>query len=125
MIIGTAIVAGLSGYMVGIASSLGIIPLPFGGVVSLRKNGMPDYDDEEESAEEDVDEAILDHAPNWRNGFEADKRDGLRSTASAQQVQPEEKSKLLLADDGLEACKLVLVVRTDLGMTKGTSACSG
>lgn len=59
-----------------------------------------------ESEESDIDEedTILDHAPNWSNGFEADKKQGLRASTS----QPI-----------TEECKLVLVVRTDLGMTKG------
>lgn len=62
-----------------------------------------------ESEESDIDEedTILDHAPNWSNGFEADKKQGLRASTS----QPI-----------TEECKLVLVVRTDLGMTKGKIA---
>jgi PTH2 family peptidyl-tRNA hydrolase len=51
----------------------------------------------------------MDHAPNWANGREADRKQGLVA----------EKPK----DTG-EECKLVLVVRTDLGMTKGTSILS-
>ncbi|KAJ4306856.1 hypothetical protein N0V88_000227 [Collariella sp. IMI 366227] len=72
-----------------------------------------------ESDESDVDEddTLLDHAPNWGNGEEADRRQGLRKSSSDE------------GDKGRpwkfnprEECKLVLVVRTDLGMTKGKIA---
>lgn len=121
MIIGTALIAGISGYMIGIASSLGFLPIPF-MPATPKKRGIDNYDDEEESEEEDIDEEILDHAPNWANGVEADKRDGLRVVEK--EVKKEKKSSKKqdsepeLEDDG-EECKLVLVVRTDLGMTKG------
>jgi len=78
MIIGTAIIAGITGYMIGMASSLGIFPNPF-VTKEPKPRGIANYDDEEESAEEDIDESILDHAPNWANGLEADARDGLRA----------------------------------------------
>ncbi len=65
---------------------------------------------------------MLDDAPNWENGFEADKRDGLRSAvaqggsnAAAEKQDWEDRT-------AGEECKLVLVVRTDLGMTKGISS---
>jgi len=120
IIIGTAIIAGLSGYMVGIASALGFLPIPF-APKAAHPRGVANYDDETESEEEEVDEAVLDHAPNWANGFEADKRDGLRAVGKTPGAgQAEEKD----ADwaDSTEECKLVLVVRTDLGMTKGKIA---
>merc|ERR1712098_1019600 len=76
MIIGTALIAGISGYLFGIGSGLGLFPNPF-VTKEARKRGISNYDDEEESEEEDIDASVLDHAPNWSNGFEADKRDGL------------------------------------------------
>jgi peptidyl-tRNA hydrolase, PTH2 family len=118
MLIGTAIVAGVSGYMIGIASSLGLIPNPF-VAKEPRRRGVDNYDDEEESEEEDIDESILDHAPNWANGLEADKRDGLRATAASKSKK--EEAVKTAWEDSNEECKLVLVVRTDLGMTKGWS----
>ena len=126
ILIGTAIIAGVSGYMLGIASSLGIIPNPFVARPPVRR-GIHNYDDEEESAEEEVDEGILDHAPNWANGYEADKRDGLRARTGPSK-EGEKKSKKASSSsagevpewqNSKEECKLVLVVRTDLGMTKG------
>jgi PTH2 family peptidyl-tRNA hydrolase len=121
MIIGTAIIAGVSGYMIGIASSLGLIPNPF-VAKEARRRGISNYDDEEESAEEDIDESILDHAPNWSNGLEADKRDGLRATAAGRTEAKKEQEVIKTGwEDSNEECKLVLVVRTDLGMTKGLS----
>ncbi len=120
MLIGTAIIAGISGYMIGIASSLGLIPNPF-AAKAPRGKGVSNYDDEEESEAEDIDESILDHAPNWANGLEADKRDGLRATAANKtEVKQQEVAKTGW-EDSTEECKLVLVVRTDLGMTKGVS----
>jgi hypothetical protein len=117
MLIGTAIIAGLSGYMIGIASSLGFLPVPF-ATKTPPVRGISNYDDEEESEEEDVEESILDHAPNWANGLEADKRDGLRAPAPTA-AQKQEASW----EDSAEEYKLVLVVRMDLGMTKGKSSC--
>lgn len=114
MLVGTAIIAGLSGYMIGIASSLGFFPIPF-MPKAPKERGIANYDDEEESEEEDIDASILDHAPNWSNGLEADKRDGLRVMERSAAKKNEKPG---LVDNG-EECKLVLVVRTDLGMTKG------
>ncbi|TVY31109.1 Peptidyl-tRNA hydrolase [Lachnellula hyalina] len=97
MLIGTAIIAGISGYMIGIASSLGFLPIPF-ATKTAPTRGISNYDDEEESEEEDIDESILDHAPNWSNGLDADKRDGLRApslnAARKQQALLEEDSKI-------------------------------
>ena len=120
MIIGTAIIAGISGYMIGIASSLGFLPIPF-MPKAARERGIANYDDETESEEEDIDEGILDHAPNWNNGLEADKRDGLRAR-TGNEAKKEDRQKMDWEDSTVnEECKLVLVVRTDLGMTKGIS----
>jgi PTH2 family peptidyl-tRNA hydrolase len=115
-LIGTVIVAGLSGYMIGIASSLGFLPIPF-MPRTPKARGIANYDDEEESEDEDIDESILDHAPNWANGLEADKRDGLRVVPTPE--QKEEAVEKSAWEGSTEECKLVLVVRTDLGMTKG------
>lgn len=128
MIIGTALVAGVSGYMIGIASSLGLIPNPF-VAKPPRERGIANYDDEEESTDEEIDDSIkIDHAPNWANGIEADKRDGLRVVPSTANKKPEVKKPLQEAqspfDDSTEECKMVLVVRTDLGMRQGNPASS-
>lgn len=127
MIIGTAIIAGISGYMIGIASSLGLIPNPF-VTKPVRKRGLENYSDEEESGDEDIDEAVtIDHAPNWANGFEADQRAGLRDLRPTKGFKEPVAEKKAVAEDtpswenSKEDCKLVLVVRTDLGMTKGMS----
>lgn len=161
MIIGTAIIAGMTGYMLGMGSSLGIFPNPF-STKPPRPRGVDYYSDEEESEDEDIDASILDHAPNWSNGLEADKRDGLRTTTNdknaskkrsgkkSKAVKKEEEAEVKMEDvpksenakpgqrqewetgtekdgkrqdweaKGSEECKLVFVVRTDLGMTKGT-----
>ncbi|PBP20294.1 hypothetical protein BUE80_DR008964 [Diplocarpon rosae] len=138
IIISTALIAGVSGYLIGIGSSLGLFPNPF-VTKAPKKRGIENYDDEEESEEEDIDASVLDHAPNWSNGLEADKRDGLRATAAGTKAQvklektAEEYAMLKLEgserettkpdwEDSNEECKLVLVVRTDLGMTRGKIA---
>lgn len=108
VIIGTSIVTLITGYMLGLYSSRGYLISP-----SLAEERRRFRNDPVESEESDIDEedlVNLDHAPNWANGPEADKRQGLRYTS-----RPE------VADNG-EECKLVLVVRTDLGMTKGKIA---
>ncbi len=81
--IATAIVAGQAGYMLGTASSLGLLG---GNTASKprRHEKSKSSDMEDESGSEDEPQADL-------NGF----------------------------SDSYEECKLVLVVRTDLGMTKG------
>ena len=122
MLIATAILAGLSGYMIGIYSSLGFLPIPFQASKSTdarRKSRTENYDDEEESSGEDIDEAVLDHAPNWANGAEADKRDGLKAAAVKEEEVEVKKEAGPSWENSKEDCKLVLVVRTDLGMTKG------
>ena len=122
IVIGTAIIAGISGYMIGIASSLGFFPIPF-APKAPRERGISNYDDEEESDGTDIDEGVLDHAPNWANGFEADKKDGLRNIAKPVQKEKTSKKENVEEKKPLgnpnEECKLVLIVRTDLGMTKG------
>ena len=116
MIIATAVLAGISGYMIGIASSLGFLPIPFTSKPPVVR-GVANYDNEEESSEEEIEDSLpLDHAPNWANGAEADKRDGLRFSAVAGKAAPAERQSW---ESSSEECKLVLVVRTDLGMTKG------
>lgn len=114
VLISTAILSLITGYMLGIGSSLGLFPNPFLQSSEARsvakRTKTSNYDDEEESSEEEVDGILLDHAPNWANGEAADVRDGLKAAKKA--AKPE-------WEDSTEECKLVLVVRTDLGMTKG------
>lgn len=68
---------------------------------------------------------MLDHAPNWSaSGVSAGKDGEVRKRGGLGQgpkKKVEEKNgvKEEIKDTG-EECKLVLVVRTDLGMTKGT-----
>lgn len=99
--------------MLGVGSSLGLFPNPFRqSAAAYKKSKTSNYNDEEESSEEQVDGILLDHAPNWANGEAADVRDGLK-------VKPKEKEEKPEWENNTEECKLVLVVRTDLGMTKG------
>lgn len=103
-VVATSIVALISGFLLGIYSIRGYLISP-----ALKAERDGNWKDPVESEESDIDEddTILDHAPNWANGEEADRRQGLRA---APQPAPLKSG---------EECKLVLVVRTDLGMTKG------
>lgn len=105
MIIGTAIISIATGYMLGMASSLGFLPNPFAGPKAPRQRGdTSHYNDEEESSEEEIDDGvIIDHAPNWANGVEADKRDGLRASALKKRVAKE---------NGMETPKAVVAPGT-------------
>jgi PTH2 family peptidyl-tRNA hydrolase len=121
MIIGTAIISLMTGYMLGLASSLGLVPIPF--MQSLAPPGgkaARKYESEVESSEEEIDigSVPLDHAPNWANGEAADLRDGLRQAEPLKTNERKEREGPTWKV-GNEECKLVLVVRTDLGMTKG------
>ncbi len=131
--------------MLGMGSSCGFLPTPFSSFPTPsnqhRHGDTSHYDDESESSEEEIDaDEILDHAPNWANGAEADKREGLRMSAlqkrqGAQRLEEkaerkktkkatgsreeEERRELQKDWDLTEECKMVLVVRRDLGMGPG------
>ena len=110
VVVTTSVLSLVSGFLLGIYAIRGYVVSP-----ALKEERAANWKDPVESEESDIDEddKILDHAPNWSNGEEADRRQGLRTNAPA------------VAPKANEECKLVLVVRTDLGMTKGMySACS-
>ncbi|KAK0651310.1 peptidyl-tRNA hydrolase PTH2-domain-containing protein [Cercophora newfieldiana] len=109
VVVTTSIVALVSGFLLGVYAIRGYVISP-----ALKKERDAKWKDPIESEESDIDEddTILDHAPNWTNGEEADRRQGLRAATQAAAVAPKAN----------EECKLVLVVRTDLGMTKGKIA---
>jgi hypothetical protein len=107
IIITTAIVTGLTGYALGIWTIRGYLISP--SLVEERRRALHDPVESDES-DVDEDDTVLDHAPNWANGADADRKQGLKAA--------EEKKEPVVKDNG-EECKLVLVVRTDLGMTKG------
>ncbi|KAH8678008.1 peptidyl-tRNA hydrolase PTH2-domain-containing protein [Xylariales sp. PMI_506] len=132
VIVATSVVALISGYMLGVYASKGYLISP-----ELVEERRRNYEDPLESEESDVDdETILDHAPNWINSLDADRRDGLKNPEektkkkkkkSAKAVEKlvdidEEAPATTPAFNSNEECKLVLVVRTDLGMTKGKIA---
>ncbi|CRK33299.1 hypothetical protein BN1723_004071 [Verticillium longisporum] len=117
LILTTSAVTFLSGFALGVFAIRGYLISP-----ALKAERRGNLRDPIESDESDIDEddTILDHAPNWANGEAADRRDGLRQE---EKKKDEKKAKAVpIADVGKEECKLVLVVRTDLGMTKGKMA---
>lgn len=123
VVITTSIVALISGFLLGVYSVRGYLISP-----ELHAESRANYDDPVDSDETDIDEedTVLDHAPNWANGEDADRKQGLRATAAGKAAGKGDKKKTgeetptgpTIEDTG-EECKLVLVVRTDLGMTKG------
>lgn len=130
ILISTSIVVFLSGFLLGMYSVRGYLFIS----PSLASQRLSNFNDPLESEESDIDEddTILDHAPNWANGEDADRRDGLKASNSkkakktskdkaedkADSAQPQQT---VAEGSANEECKLVLVVRTDLGMTKGSS----
>lgn len=139
IVISTSFVALLTGFLLGVYSARGYLITP-----EFYKESRANYDDPVDSDETDVDEddLVMDHAPNWANGEEADRRQGLRATAAgvkkgalsggkkgvgaaaaaAAAAGGEDTPEGPMVEDTGEECKLVLVVRTDLGMTKGEHA---
>lgn len=117
VVISTSIVALVSGFLLGVYSIQGYLVSP-----DLKAEREHYWKDPVESEESDIDEddTILDHAPNWANGEDADRRQGLRATAAATSKTTSAAKPTEQANNIKEECKLVLVVRTDLGMTKGS-----
>ncbi|UNI16100.1 Aminoacyl-tRNA hydrolase [Purpureocillium takamizusanense] len=121
VILTTALASFVTGWLFGVFTTRGYLISP--GLAEERRRF---HRDPVESDESDVDEddSLLDHAPNWANGVQADRRQGLRADAAGAAVARAPSTGGGgggLVDNG-EECKLVLVVRTDLGMTKGKIA---
>ncbi|QPG93686.1 hypothetical protein C2857_001717 [Epichloe festucae Fl1] len=120
VILTTALATFITGWLFGLYTTRGYLISP-----ALAEERRRNFNDPVESEESDIDEddTILDHAPNWANGEDADQKQGLRARARVGGLL-EKKKPLALdnSDDPNEECKLVLVVRTDLGMTKGKIA---
>lgn len=102
--------------MLGIFSSLGFLPIPFApsntSTSSKPKGRTSGYDDEPESSEEEISEGEGQHAPNWGGAVAGSEKKGEKEGKGGEVA--------VMGGDKNEECKLVLVVRTDLGMTKGT-----
>lgn len=131
VIVTTALASFISGWLFGLYTSRGYVISP-----TLLEERQRALHDPVESDESDVDESdsILDHAPNWANGEAADEKQGLRTRArvggligdgdgDGKGKDEERGGGSDSSSNNNEECKLVLVVRTDLGMTKGTYMC--
>lgn len=142
----TSIVTFVSGFLMGVYSIRGYLFASPELAEERRRNLYDPVESDESDVSED--DTVLDHAPNWANGLEADRRDGLRlrvqnndADAGGKKKKTKKGDKKNAAADEAsnssmtpvdvdvgggggahdnEECKLVLVVRTDLGMTKGT-----
>lgn len=126
----TAILAATVGYFIGQASSIGL----FGGDgAHKRKKAKPVKESQGWPNNYDVtihpdssDEELMEHL---RGGQINGKERGGRVNSEPEQPEEEDKDELEVEDvsgelktfaDSREECKLVLCVRTDLGMGKGT-----
>jgi len=105
VVVSTSVVALVSGFLLGVYSIRGYLISP-----SLKNERERYWKDPVESEESDIDEddTILDHAPNWANGEEADRRQALRAgaakpTTPAAASQPAEKIKGLVATEDIPA----------------------
>lgn len=127
VVISTTLIGFLSGFMLGVYAIRGYLISP--ALAAERRGNLTDPVESEES-DIDEDDTILDHAPNWANGEDADRKQGLRMRKDDGRKREDNKKKTTAAATGpsapaleeasqKEECKLVLVVRTDLGMTKG------
>ncbi|KAL2195881.1 peptidyl-tRNA hydrolase PTH2-domain-containing protein [Corynascus similis CBS 632.67] len=116
VIVSTSVVAFITGFGLGVYAIRGYLISP-----ELAAERDAYHNDPVESEESDVDEeeSLLDHAPNWSNGPEADRRQGLRAGSGSTRSGSTTTGIQVKGD---EECKMVLVVRTDLGMTKGKIA---
>lgn len=110
IILTTSIAAFVGGFVFGVWTIRGYLIPP-----SLKEERRRNLSDPVESDESDIgeDDGPMDHAPSWVNGLQADRSQGL----SASSLPKQQKTSALANSN--EECKLVLVVRTDLGMTKG------
>ncbi|KAG6039715.1 hypothetical protein E4U41_002154 [Claviceps citrina] len=122
IVLTTALASFITGWLFGLYTSRGYLISP-----ALAEERRRNFSDPVESEESDVDEddTLLDHAPNWSNGADADDRQGLRARVRVGGLMEKTSLPLPAQDAAREAdeeCKLVLVVRTDLGMTKGKIA---
>lgn len=101
--IGTALISGVTGYFLGQASSIGLFGQSSTQPAAVARLGHGD------------DESKTDGATT--NGDESEEE-----ADSESDVQ--DLGELKTFPNNNEECKLVLVVRSDLGMGKGTFACS-
>lgn len=88
---GASVVAGLAGYFLGTASSIGV----FGTQKRVVSSSSSHTGGEKEDGDED-------------------------DAFASESDESEDDQEVNSFEDSNEECKLVLVVRTDLGMTKGT-----
>ena len=110
--IATAIVCSVGGYYIGQASSLGL----FGGGSKTKKESWPNSYDvtiHPDSSDEELMEKLKGRPG---NGDEEDDEED-----EEEEDSDDDQSELKTFNGNTEECKLVLVVRADLGMGKGTS----
>ena len=80
LIVGTSIATFFTGFLLGVYSIRAYLISP--DLAEERKHNLYDPLESEESYI-DEDDTVLDHAPNWSNGADADRRQGLSASAKA------------------------------------------
>lgn len=117
----TGILALLGGYFLGQASSLGLFSTPKSKSKSSTKNSWPNSYDvtvHPDSSDEELMTQLK--GVKKREVADSEKEDEESQDSDSDSDSEEGEAELNNFKDNTEDCKLVLVVRTDLGMGKGT-----
>ena len=115
-VVATAILAVSIGYFIGQASSLGLFSSPK-SKSSSKKSWPNSYD--VTIHPDSSDEELMTHL---RSNGEKEVKDTEDEESEDEELGQDQEGELKAFEGNREECKLVLVVRTDLGMGKGTLA---
>ena len=118
-VVATAILAVSIGYFIGQASSLGLFSSPKRKSSSSKTSWPNSYD--VTIHPDSSDEELMTHL---RGNGEKGVKDTEDEDSEDEELGQEQEGELKTFEGNREECKLVLVVRTDLGMGKGTIAFS-
>ena len=118
-VVATAILAVSLGYFIGQASSLGLFSSSKSKSSSKKKSWPNNYD--VTIHPDSSDEELMTHL---RGNGEKEVKDSEDEDSEDEELGQEQEGELKAFEGNREECKLVLVVRTDLGMGKGTIASS-
>lgn len=116
-VVATAILAVSIGYFIGQASSLGLFSSPKSKSSSSKTSWPNSYD--VTIHPDSSDEELMTHL---RGKGEKEVKDSEDEDSEDEELGQEQEGELKAFEGNKEECKLVLVVRTDLGMGKGTIA---
>lgn len=116
-VVATAILAVSIGYFIGQASSVGLFSSPKSKSSSSKTSWPNSYD--VKIHPDSSDEELMTHL---RGNGGKEVKDSEDEESEDEELGQEQEGELKAFEGNREDCKLVLVVRTDLGMGKGTIA---